>query len=78
MYYFTYGADIAAVEDVTQAIKYAAAGWYLVSRATFIAAWRARDAQVLADLPADVVEVTTREPGAVVERLPDGWVRYSV
>lgn len=76
MHYFIYGPAIAAVEDETQAAKYAQSGWCAVSREAFIAAWRARDAQALSELPISV-EVA-QNVGGVIERLPNGWARYSV
>jgi len=54
MHYFTFGNDLAAVEDGKQAEKYAAAGWEKVSRAAFIVAWRARDARALQELCENV------------------------
>jgi hypothetical protein len=80
MHYFVYGQNIAAVEDVEQAAKYAAAGWRAVSREVFLDAWKRRDARDLARIWTEAVPMeaaAVRRPGAVVERLPGGWVRYS-
>lgn len=49
-HYFIFGQDFAAVEDATQAAKYAAAGWEEVSEAMFTRAWRERDAARQAEL----------------------------
>jgi hypothetical protein len=80
MHYFTHGPNIAAVEDVAQAAKYVCAGWRVVSRDTFIAAWRARDMQALADMGPELLTapLATPQPGMIIERLPNGYVRYSV
>lgn len=78
MYYFTYGTDIAAVEDVSQAIKYAAAGWRVVSHDTFMDAWKRRDARDLARIWAEVVPVDACQIRAVGERPTNGWMGYSV
>jgi hypothetical protein len=80
MHYFTYGADIAAVEDVGQAAKYACAGWCVVSRETFITAWRARDMRALAELESELLTapLATPQTGTIIERLPSGYARYSV
>lgn len=72
MYYFIHGVNIAVAETAEQAAKYAAADWRPVSRATFIAAWRARDAQVLAEqrrVTTAVLVERARVAGVPVELL---------
>jgi hypothetical protein len=80
MHYFIHGQNIAAVEDATQAAKYAQAGWRVVSRETFIAVWRARDMQALAELEPELLTapLATPQPGTIIERLSNGYARYSV
>jgi hypothetical protein len=43
MNYFVHGANIAAVESVEQATKYAAAGWVETTHDEYVRRWRLRD-----------------------------------
>jgi hypothetical protein len=76
MHYFTHGSAIAAVEDVTQAAKYAEAGWIPCSHAYFMHRWKERDLAQLASLPP--IEVAAPKAGDVIERLPNGYARFHV
>lgn len=76
MYYFTHGQNIAAVERAEQAAKYAAAGWSVVSRETFMDAWKRRDARDLARIWAEDVPVVTTAP--IKDWMPKGYMRFHV
>lgn len=77
MHYFIYGSHIAAVEDATQAAKYAAAGWREVSRETFMDAWKRRDARDLAAIRSEV-EMVVVETAPLRDWTPAGYMRYQV
>jgi hypothetical protein len=57
--YFVHGANIAAVEDDTQASRYEAAGWTPVTREEFIEEWKKRDAREVG--ARDVQRMTWKE-----------------
>lgn len=84
LYFFTFqtedGLDYEAVENAEQAAKYAAAGWCAVSHETFMDAWKRRDARDFAAMWAElpISAPRPRMTTAPIERLPNGWSRYSV
>lgn len=78
MHFFTYGQDFAAVEDVEQAAKYAAAGWRAVSRETFMDAWKRRDARDLARIWSEDVPAMVMETAPIKDWMPKGYMRFHV